>query len=424
MLNKAVVISIDSLFTRDIKYLEKLPNFKKILDGASIVKDINCIYPTLTYPCHTTIVTGVYPDKHNISHNEKLELNAKMPDWYWYSNDIKCDSIIDIAKKNNITTSTILWPVTGRCNSDHNIAEIWTKNEGEDPIEVYTNSCSKHLMEKIYPKYSHIINWNKEPYLDEFGVCCAEDIIKEYKPDLMLIHLAYLDHTRHQYGLYHEKVINSFKTYDKWLGRIINSLKEASVYDKTNFIILGDHGQLEVKKLISPNIVFKDKGLISIDKDGKITDYKAIFKSAGISSHVIVKDKTYIDKVKNILEAMKDDETFGIESIFDRNELKNNHRLDCDADFVIEGKEGIAFSNDVTGEITKETDNSNYKYCLATHGHLPYKGDKPPFIAKGPNIKENITINGGNLVDEAPTIMKIFDIDMKNIDGCVFNIVK
>ena len=121
---------------------------------------------------------------------------------------------------------------------------------------------------------------------------------------------------------------------------------------------------------------------------------------------------------------MKDDETFGIESIFDRNELKNNHRLDCDADFVIEGKEGIAFSNDVTGEITKETDNSNYKYCLATHGHLPHKGDKPPFIAKGPNIKENITINSGNLVDEAPTIMKIFDIDMKNIDGCAFNIVK
>ena len=191
-----------------------------------------------------------------------------------------------------------------------------------------------------------------------------------------------------------------------------------------HFIILGDHGQLEVKKLVSPNIVFKEKGLISIDKNGKIEDYKAIFKSAGISSHVIVKDKNYIDEVKNILEDMKGDETFGIESIFNRKELKNNHRLDCDADFVIEGKEGVAFSNDVTGEITRETDNSNYKYCLATHGHLPHKGDKPPFIAKGPNIKENIIINGGKLVDEAPTIMKIFNINMKNIDGCEFNIVK
>lgn len=423
-MSRAVVISIDSLFTSDIKYLEELPNFREILKGSSIVKDINCIYPTLTYPCHTTIVTGVYPDKHGISHNEKLELNVKMPEWYWYSKDIKCETIIDLAKKNNITTSTILWPVTGGCSSDHNIAEIWTKDENEDHLNVYANSCSKHLVESVYPKYKHIINWNREPYLDEFGVCCAEDIISKYKPELMFMHLAYLDHTRHQYGLYHDKVIDCFPKYDEWLGRIIIALKEEKVYEDTNFIILGDHGQLEVKELISPNIVFKDEGLISVDKDGRVTDYKAIFKSAGISSHIIVKDKNYLEEVKNTLEMMKNSGIYGIENIFNREELKNNHRLDCDADFVIEGKLGIAFSNDVVGDIVKETDNSNYKYCLATHGHLPYKGDKPPFIAKGPNIKENIVINGGNLVDEAPTIMKIFGIDMENVDGCVFDIVK
>ncbi|WP_373601318.1 alkaline phosphatase family protein [Paraclostridium bifermentans] len=423
-MSRAIVISIDSLFTSDIKYLEKLPNFKKILKNASIIKDINCIYPTLTYPCHTTIVTGVYPDKHGISHNEKLELNVKMPEWYWYSKDIKCETIIDIAKQKNISTSTILWPVTGGCNSDHNIAEIWTKKEDEDKFDVYNNSCSKHLMKSVYPKYEHIINWNREPYLDEFGVCCAEDIIKEYKPELMLIHLAYLDHTRHEYGIYHEKVIDCFPKYDEWLGRIIESLKKANVYEDTNFIILGDHGQLEVKKLISPNVILKDKGLITVNDDGDITNYKAIFKSAGISSHLIVKDKTILAEIENILVEMKNNESLEIESIFNRDELKNNYRLDCDAEFVIEGKSGVAFSNDVCGDIIKETDNSNYKYCLATHGHLPYKGDKPPFIAKGPNIKENLIIERGNLVDEAPTIMKIFNIDMKSIDGKAFDIVK
>ncbi len=423
-MSRAIVISIDSLFTSDIKYLEKLPNFKKILKNASIIKDINCIYPTLTYPCHTTIVTGVYPDKHGISHNEKLELNVKMPEWHWYSKDIKCETIIDIAKQKNISTSTILWPVTGGCNSDHNIAEIWTKKEDEDKFDVYNNSCSKHLMKSVYPKYEHIINWNREPYLDEFGVCCAEDIIKEYKPELMLIHLAYLDHTRHEYGIYHEKVIDCFQKYDEWLGRIIKSLKKANVYEDTNFIILGDHGQLEVKKLISPNVILKDKGLITVNDDGDITNYKAIFKSAGISSHLIVKDKTILAEIENILVEMKNNESLEIESIFNRDELKNNYRLDCDAEFVIEGKSGVAFSNDVCGDIIKETDNSNYKYCLATHGHLPYKGDKPPFIAKGPNIKENLIIERGNLVDEAPTIMKIFNIDMKSIDGKAFDIVK
>ena len=117
-MSKVVVISIDSLFTSDIDYIKELPNFKKILKGSSIVKNINCIYPTLTYPCHTSIITGVYPNKHKISHNEKFQPYSKKADWYWYSKDIAVDSIIDIAKANNLKTSTILWPVTGGCSAD------------------------------------------------------------------------------------------------------------------------------------------------------------------------------------------------------------------------------------------------------------------------------------------------------------------
>ena len=225
-MSKVVVISIDSLFTSDIDYIKELPNFKKILKGSSIVKNINCIYPTLTYPCHTSIITGVYPNKHKISHNEKFQPYSKKADWYWYSKDIAVDSIIDIAKANNLKTSTILWPVTGGCSADYNIAEIWTKTKDEDPFEVFNSSSTKELMETIYPKYSHIIQWNTEPHLDEFGVCCAEDIINKYKPDLMLIHLAYLDHTRHKFGLFNKEVEIAFKKYDEWMGKMQDYMKK------------------------------------------------------------------------------------------------------------------------------------------------------------------------------------------------------
>lgn len=100
-MSRAIVISIDSLFTSDINHIKDLPNFKKILEGSSIVKNIDCVYPTLTYPCHTSIITGVYPDKHGISHNEKLMPETNSPDWYWYSKDIRTETIIDIAKENN-----------------------------------------------------------------------------------------------------------------------------------------------------------------------------------------------------------------------------------------------------------------------------------------------------------------------------------
>lgn len=423
-MSRAIVISIDSLFTSDINHIKDLPNFKKILEGSSIVKNIDCVYPTLTYPCHTSIITGVYPDKHGISHNEKLMPETNSPDWYWYSKDIRTETIIDIAKENNLKTSTILWPVTGGCNSDYNIAEIWTKTKDEDPFQVFNDSCTKELMEKIYPKHSHIIKWNTEPHLDEFGVCCAEDIIREYKPDIMFIHLAYLDHTRHKYGLMNDKVISSFEKYDEWLGRLINALDEAEVYNYTNFIILGDHGQLEVDKVVCPNIILRENNLIDLDKDGNLIDFKAIFKSAGKSAHLIIKDSDNRVEIEKIVSEMINDTVLGIERIINKEELKTQHRLDCEAEFVIEGCEGVAFSNSYVGDIVKKVDNTNYKYSLATHGHLPSKGDKPPFIAKGPDIKENTIIDGGNLVDEAPTIMKIFNIEMKDIDGKVLKILK
>ena len=423
-MSKAVVISIDSLFTSDIDYIKELPNFKRILNDSSIVKNINCIYPTLTYPCHTSIITGVYPNKHKISHNEKFQPYSKTSDWYWYSKDIGVDSIIDIAKANNLKTSTILWPVSGGCNADYNIAEIWTKEKDEDLFEVFNNSSTKELMETIYPKYSHIIKWNSEPHLDEFGVCCAEDIITTYKPDLMLIHLAYLDHTRHKFGLFNKEVEIAFDKYDEWLGRIINSLEKAGVYEETNFIILGDHGQIGVNKLVSPNVILKDKGFIKVDENGELVDYKAMCHSSGISTQVMVKDKSCIDELYKLLCEMSENEKLSIDYVFTKEECKKLYNLDCDAEFVIEGKEGTAFSNDILGEVIKTTDCRDYKYSVATHGHLPHKGDKPPFIAKGPNIRKNICIDGANLVDEAPTIMKIFGIEMENIDGEALDILK
>ena len=79
MNKKTLVISIDALISDDIPLLETLPNLGPFVKGAAQVRDIECIYPTLTYPCHVSIMTGCYPDKHNIVHNERLQVNVPKP---------------------------------------------------------------------------------------------------------------------------------------------------------------------------------------------------------------------------------------------------------------------------------------------------------------------------------------------------------
>ena len=55
MTNRTLVVSIDALITADIPVLKQLPNLGRVMEHASWITDIECIYPTLTYPCHATI---------------------------------------------------------------------------------------------------------------------------------------------------------------------------------------------------------------------------------------------------------------------------------------------------------------------------------------------------------------------------------
>lgn len=419
-MTKLIVLSIDSLFEKDLEFVKNLPNFKSILENCSMVKRINCVYPTLTYPCHTSMITGVYPKKHGIYHNEKFDPNNENCDWYWYSKDIKSKTVIDVAKENNLITSTVLWPVMGgNKNVDYNIAEIWAPNREDDPRETFEKSSSKIIMDDIYNRHCHHIDWKYEPNMDLFGVGCAVDIIKEYKPDLMLIHLATLDHTRHNKGLFNEDVEEALIMNDKWLGEIIQATKDAGTYEDTNFIVLGDHGHLRVDKVVNINVLLKEKGFITVE-DGKVKEFDAYVNSSGISAQVIVNNLNRLEELKNILEENKN-ELF-IEHIFSKEEA-SEMGLEGNFEIVIEGVEGISFGNDLFGSIIKGSNTKDYKFAVATHGHLPTKGNKPPFMAFGPNIKRGIVIEDGDIRSHAATILKIFDLNLDGVEKEAFDFI-
>ena len=56
-----IVISFDAVSCEDLEVLRKLPNFSKIIKEGALIKNVDSIYPSLTYPAHATIVTGRYP---------------------------------------------------------------------------------------------------------------------------------------------------------------------------------------------------------------------------------------------------------------------------------------------------------------------------------------------------------------------------
>lgn len=419
---KTLVISIDALITADLERLRALPNLGRIMQGASVVKDIECIYPTLTYPCHTTIVTGCYPDRTGIVHNEQLQPNAVKAEWNWWAKDIRVPTVIDVAREAGMTTSTITWPVMCGMDADYNIGEIWAPAENDDPTPYFEKADSPKT-HAIFEKNKHMLNWMRTPAMDEFAAQCACDILDIEQPDLMLVHLSYVDHQRHFKGV-HSDLDAAFAFVDSQVGRILDALDKRGAFEDTVFIVLGDHGQLWVERMFHINSVLRELGYIDME-NGSVTSWRAYAHSCALSAHVYVQNPADEPAVYQELLKMQQMYPNMIEAIYTRAEAKEKFHLEGGFAFVLEGCDKVSFGKDLVAPnpVTLVNDLREYKPSVSNHGHLPWKGDKPPFIIKGPGIKKELIISNGRLIDEAPTILKTLGLAMPDADGAYMDVL-
>lgn len=93
--NRLLVISLDALGAEDVPVFEKLPNFGRILKNGAACFNVSSVYPSITYPAHTSIVTGCYPKKHGIVNNTRFQFRRESPDWFWQRKYVKTTTVYD-----------------------------------------------------------------------------------------------------------------------------------------------------------------------------------------------------------------------------------------------------------------------------------------------------------------------------------------
>ena len=422
MPQKLIVLSIDALFYEDMAYMRTLPYFGQMIQRASYARGgMRCIYPSLTYPAHTTMITGAYPEKHGIFHNEVLDIGNPNPDWVWHRKNIKVDTVLDVAKRAGLTTACINWPtMAGAPEADYLISEVWSEDPAADQHEVHRQNTSAKAL-PILEKY--FFKWHRgdQPRLDFFMTSCAADIIKSDQPDILFIHLAQLDHTRHEFGLYGFCIEQALTVLNENFGRLVEATKEAGNFENTNFVIVGDHGQIPVRQMFNPNVLFAEAGLIDLDEGGKVRDWKVWANSAALSCQVILRDPSDEEvrsRVEELMSGMCQNPEYGVEGYLTEEECRREYHLKGNFQYVLEGI-NTCFGSRCTGPVVLGPDNSNYKYAIASHGHLPHKGAQPAFIAAGPAFRENFPFPRQNMVDEAPTYARIFGLELPDAQGRV-----
>jgi hypothetical protein len=421
MSQKLFVLSIDSLFDEDMPFFNTLPNFGKFLKKASFVKGgMRSIYPTLTYPVHASIISGVYPESHGIWHNEILDAGNPNPDWYWYYRDLRAETVIDAAKKAGYSTCVVGWPVMGGCPGvDYLVPEIWPKTETEDPRSLLLQWGSASVKD-IIERHCHKMRTIHQPFLDFMMIGCAVDIIRKFKPDVTFMHLAHLDHARHENGLFGPMVEQALVLNDDFLGRLMEAAGDAGTWEETNFVVLSDHGHLPVERIFNPNVLLAEKGLVNSDSFGSVRDWKAWCNSAALSCQVVMKDPSDEGTrrvLEDLLYEIRSTREYGVESVFTKEEAQNEWHLTGNFEYVLESGGAVSFGNDCTGPLLVKPGSPDYKFAAASHGHLPHKGAQPVFMMTGPAVKENAVIPRQRIIDEAPTFVRMLGFTLPQAKG-------
>lgn len=410
--NKLVVVSLDSLGFRDLDELGYLvPHISQMMKQGTWVKRVRGIFPTLTYPSHTSIITGQYPAVHGVVNNTKLQPQRLSPDWYWYRKDVQATPLYDVAHDAGLTTAAFLWPVTAGSQIDYNLAEIFPNRIWTNQVLVSLKASSPLFLLQMNHRYGHLRHGVKQPWLDDFITACAVDTLKNKQPDLTLIHLVDMDSMRHRYGVRSAQAQHALQRLDRRVAQIVQATKDAGTYDRTNFVLLGDHYQINVQKMIHLNMLFAQQGWL-MPLAGKTTyrnNWRVTAKTCDGETYVYTRGSVDTGRLKQLIAGVE-----GVEHIYDGAEAV---KLGADprCTFLIEAKPGYYFTDEVNRPTVVEDVDPD---SLGTHdryqGVHGYGPNQPGYfttaVFAGPDVNQGATVAGAHLVDEGPTFAQLLGL--------------
>lgn len=406
--NNVVLISIDGL--RPEFYLEDewdTPNLKSLMREGVYSEGINSIFPSVTYPSHTTLVTGSFPSTHGIYYN--VPRKSDNNHWFWEYDCIKTKTIWNAARENGITTGAVMWPVTVGAPITYNfpVRRPYGGEKGNQ-LSVTEPLVTPHSLIPEMRK-AGVIKSKKQfshENIDQTIGDMARFIIESYRPKLMAVHFINVDHMQHMHGRNNPFVKKAIHVVDDQIGELIKLLKKENLYDTTDIIITGDHGHVNIDKAFSPNVLLKKAGLITNDS------WKAKFTTPGGAAFLYVKDKKYTQQVINILEALPKDQR-QLFTIYKREEL-DKIGADPHAALALGMKKGYVSNSKEKGNIIQD------RNPVAAHGFYPdFKEIQTGFIMAGPDVSgrdKTIEFEMG-IQDVAPLISEILGLDFESKDG-------
>jgi predicted AlkP superfamily pyrophosphatase or phosphodiesterase len=299
----------------------KIPHLRRILKDGAHATGVRGVLPTVTYPSHTTILTGVYPAKHHIVSNVVFDpLDRNLAGWMWYAEDIAVPTLWQAAAKAGLVVGSVSWPVSVAAPGiSYNVPEYWraSKFPGED-LKLLRAISTPGLIAEIEKQAGpYVTDLDDAANGDRQRTRYAIAILKNKHAQFMTVHLASLDHLEHGFGPFSPEANATLEQIDQEVGELEDAAPGATV------CVLSDHGFTRTDHSFNMVAAFAEEGLVTM-ANKKVTDWKAFPDLEAGSAAIILKDpkdETTRAKVDKLLHRLAANPKNGIAQILDPKQI-------------------------------------------------------------------------------------------------------
>ena len=394
-----------------------LPTLRKLAAEGAVADGLRVVNPTTTWPNHTTLITGVYPQKHSVLFNGlmvrdgpgrpvRIEPDCTQRDL------IAVPTLFDKLHKEGGRTAAINWPCTrGSTTLDDNWPDAPDRIQQTTPrlrAELVRAGILEDMRDATFAEKSAAAQ-------DQAWTAAALHVLEARPPRLLLFHLLATDALQHRYGPQSAAAYAAIALADAHVAEVLRAVRDGPLREQTTVVIASDHGFARPLKLINPDVVLRKAGLL---RPGP--HRRAQSASEGGTAFVyLTNPATAVEDRKKVIALLQNVE--GVAEIIQPEHFGELH-LPSPAsnqqmgDLVLVAREGYVFSD----EYLEDDPVTPLPISLGSHGYLSTDARmNGVLLLWGPRIRAGTRLGVVDSVDVAPTLGALLGLELSKADGKV-----
>jgi predicted AlkP superfamily pyrophosphatase or phosphodiesterase len=408
-----IVISLDGFpaYALDDPRLP-IPTLRKLAREGASATSMKPVNPTVTWPNHTAIVTGVDASQHGVLYNGILSFPGdggppKIEPWRDKEVMVHAPTIYDLAHNAGLTTAQVDWVAIYRAKTI-----TWQFPELPDP----DGEIERDLIDAgtVTREQLRTFEDSAQAWQDQIWTAAAEDILEKHKPNLLLFHLLTGDDTNHEYAPMSHASMTAFAFLDDRVKQILDLLERTGLSKRATLMIVSDHGFRTFKHKIHPNVLLRKEGLLTGGADRPKGDAWVVPEGGTAMVYANNSDRK-ADIVARLRRVFAGAE--GIDRVYGPDEfsalgLPTRATNEQAPDLVLAATPEYAVGAEADGPYITEGGDAG------THGYVNSDPKMQAiFIAWGVGIPKGIKLGTISNLDVAPTIATLLGLRMEHVQG-------